>query len=210
MKFLIPNNDAQPGSITVTGTSSGTATPHAGTWILGDLEDFLGYANASLANPIGAYLPSTQAFDHGATGFIVYTVNVGTCSLPVPGAGTPPDRFQVTGFIAPVGSYAVADLTVAGEAVRDVATTPLPCSSPACSRFQLARWCRHPSSDRGLLGPRRPRTPSVEGPLVTSLLVLSNWYLCLRLSNQIALTMASMKRIFQDRGHFCADSRSSR
>ena len=122
LKFLIPNNDAQPGSITVTGTSSGTATPHAGTWMSGDLEDFLGLVNASPANPIGAYLPSTQALDPGATGFIVYTVNVGTYSLPVPGAGTPPDQFQVTGFTAPVGSYAVANLRVAGEALRYVAT----------------------------------------------------------------------------------------
>ena len=86
LKFLIPNNDAQPGSITVTGTSSGTATPHAGTWILGDLEDFLGYANASPANPIGAYLPSTQAFDPGARIHRLHGER-GHLLVAVPGAG---------------------------------------------------------------------------------------------------------------------------
>jgi hypothetical protein len=122
LKFLIPNNDTAPATLSITGTSSGTATLHAGTWTSGDLEAFLGIANASPANPIGAYLPSTQAVDPGATGFSVLTFNAGQYSLPLPSATgqTLPDVFQVAGFTAPAGSYALADLILANGS--DVAT----------------------------------------------------------------------------------------
>jgi hypothetical protein len=119
LKFLVPNNDPAPVSISVTGTSTGTATRVSGSWTSGDLEVFLGIPNSSPANPIGAYLPSTQAVDPGATGFNVYTFDAGQYSLPVPGAGSPPDLFTV-GFVAPAGSYALADLILANG--NDVAT----------------------------------------------------------------------------------------
>jgi hypothetical protein len=126
LKLLVPNNDTLPTSIGVTGTSSGTATRVTGPggatfWTTGDLEAFLGIANSSPANPIGAYLPSTQAVDPGATGFAVYTFDAGNYSLPVPADnnGAPPDKFTV-GFTAPVGSYALADLKLADGS--DVAT----------------------------------------------------------------------------------------
>jgi hypothetical protein len=38
-------------------------------------------ASASPANPIGAYLPSTQALDPGATGFFVYQVSFPNVTL---------------------------------------------------------------------------------------------------------------------------------
>jgi hypothetical protein len=133
LKFLIPNNDPQPvgGAITVTGTSGGT-TNFRGDWTSGNLDTFLGFSG-SPNNPIGAFLPATQALDPGATGFDVYTVLVGTYTLPTPGAGTPPDRFQIN-FNAPQGSYALANLILAnGDVVATansgalfVTTHPVP------------------------------------------------------------------------------------
>src|SRR5215472_2703892 len=81
--FLQPSNETQ-GSITVTGINGypgGTATLFSSTpWTSGDLASYLGLA-ASPNNPIGAYLPTTQSLDPGATGFDVYTVNLGTDTL---------------------------------------------------------------------------------------------------------------------------------
>jgi len=75
MDILAPNNEAHPASFALTGTLSGTATLFSATpWTSGMLDSYLGLS-ASPANPIGAYLPSTQALDPGATGFFVYQVN---------------------------------------------------------------------------------------------------------------------------------------
>ncbi len=60
----------------LTGTLSGTATLFSATaWTSGTLESFVGFP-ATPANPIGSYLPSTQALDPGATGFFVYQVDL--------------------------------------------------------------------------------------------------------------------------------------
>jgi hypothetical protein len=78
---LTPNNEPNPTSFALTGTLSGTATLFSATpWTSGDLASYLGI-NASPNNPIGAYLPSTQALDPGATGFFVFQVNLGTTTL---------------------------------------------------------------------------------------------------------------------------------
>ena len=44
------------------------------------LDTYLGIT-AAPTNPIGAYLPSTQILDPGATGFFVYQVDLGTNQL---------------------------------------------------------------------------------------------------------------------------------
>ena len=78
---LVPNNEAHPSSFAITGTLSGTATLFSATpWTNGNLASYLGIS-ASPNNGIGAYLPSTQALDPGATGFFVFQVNLGTTLL---------------------------------------------------------------------------------------------------------------------------------
>ena len=59
----IPDSTPKPASMSVTGTSSGTATLVSTTPpTSADQEASLGIANASPENPIGVYLPSTQQF----------------------------------------------------------------------------------------------------------------------------------------------------
>lgn len=66
---LVPNNeDLSPSklSFAFTGTLSGTATLfNASPWASGQLDAYLGapIMGAKPANPIGAFLPSTQALD---------------------------------------------------------------------------------------------------------------------------------------------------
>jgi hypothetical protein len=87
---LVPNNEAlSPSklSFALTGTLSGTASLFSSTaWNSGKLDAYLGapFAGANPANPIGAYLPSTQKLDPSATGFFVYQVNLGTTTLQSP------------------------------------------------------------------------------------------------------------------------------
>ena len=84
---LVPNNeDLNPSklSFALTGDLSGTASMFGSSaWSSGKLDSFL-TIKASPANPIGAYLPATQALDPGATGFFVYQVNLGTATLQDP------------------------------------------------------------------------------------------------------------------------------
>jgi hypothetical protein len=87
LDVLTPNNETHPVSFAVTGTLSGTATLFSATpWTSGDLASYLGIS-ASPNNSIGAYLPSTQALDPGATGFFVYQVDLGSTTLQ--GASSP-------------------------------------------------------------------------------------------------------------------------
>jgi hypothetical protein len=81
LDVLTPNNETHPASFAVTGTLSGTASLFSATpWTSGDLASYLGLS-ASPNNPIGAYLPSTQGLDPGATGFFVYRVDLGNTTL---------------------------------------------------------------------------------------------------------------------------------
>ena len=77
---LVPNNESpSKPSFAITGTLSGTATLFSTTpWTTGALDAYLGapFTGANPNNPIGAYLPSTQALDPGATGFSVYQVDL--------------------------------------------------------------------------------------------------------------------------------------
>ena len=85
--LLVPNNEASnPASLSfaLSGTLSGTATLfNTSPWASGKLDAYLGIG-ASPANPIGAFLPSTQAIDPGATGFFVYQVDLGMTTLQSP------------------------------------------------------------------------------------------------------------------------------
>jgi hypothetical protein len=107
LDILVPNNqDPSPSTLSfaVSGDLTGTATLFSSTaWTGGFLADYLG-VSASPANPIGAYLPSTQAVDPGATGFFVYQAALGPATVGHPGDGP-----QMTlGSSVPVGSYLVA------------------------------------------------------------------------------------------------------
>jgi len=86
--ILVPNTVLSPAllSFLVTGTQGGPANnlPLSGIatlfsaipWTSGRLDTYLGIG-AQPNNPIGAFLPSTQGLDPGATGFFVYEVDLG-------------------------------------------------------------------------------------------------------------------------------------
>jgi hypothetical protein len=85
---LVPNNalNASALSFALTGTLSGTTSLFSSTaWTSGQLDAYLSLPKGTNpANPIGAYLPSTQALDPGATGFFVYQVDLGKTTLQSP------------------------------------------------------------------------------------------------------------------------------
>jgi hypothetical protein len=81
LDVLVPNNEAKPASFAITGTLTGTASLFSSTpWTTGQLDSYLGIS-ASPTNGIGAFLPSTQALDPGATGFFVFQVDLGSTLL---------------------------------------------------------------------------------------------------------------------------------
>jgi hypothetical protein len=105
--ILVPDNE-QTGitSFVITGDLSGTATLFSATdWTSGMLDSYLGIS-ASPANPIGAFLPSTQTFDASATGFSVYQASLGSVTL---NGASNPNVFPLLnlGSDLPTGSYIV-------------------------------------------------------------------------------------------------------
>jgi hypothetical protein len=97
----------------VTGTASGTANLFSSTaWTSGQLDAYLGIS-ASPTNPIGAYLPSTQSLDPGATGFFVFQAALG--SLTLLGASNP-NVFNMAPGV-PLGSYIVGFLNTTDNGV---------------------------------------------------------------------------------------------
>jgi hypothetical protein len=128
---LIPNNDAfAPGTLTETIPSAATFsfTAVSGTWNSGTLAAFLSL-NASPDNPLGAYLPATDFLDPGATGYSVFTADVGTLTISKNGGNSPTFDYDLG---LPLGSYLVAfcagstpggDCTVGGKhSTTEVAT----------------------------------------------------------------------------------------
>lgn len=108
--ILIPSNEnAGVTPFGITGALTGTASLFSTTpWTSGQLDIYLGLS-ASPANPIGAYLPSTEGFDAGAAGFDVYQADLGTTTLQ--GASNP----NVSPLLSltedpPLGSYIVGFL----------------------------------------------------------------------------------------------------
>jgi hypothetical protein len=110
LDILLPNNYSQPTSFTITGINgypSGTATEFSTTaWTSGDLATYLSRP-ASPNNPIGAYLPTTQALDPGATGFFVYDVNLGTDTL-FNQANFVEEFDAISGLNSDLGAYVVS------------------------------------------------------------------------------------------------------
>jgi hypothetical protein len=108
--ILTPDNQTAGPSFSLTGTSSATATLFSATpWTSGQLDAYLGIS-ASPTNPIGAYLPSTQAFDPGATGFLVYQANLGTLTLQSPSNPNISPLENIASGVLPQGSYIVGFL----------------------------------------------------------------------------------------------------
>jgi hypothetical protein len=118
---LVPDNEnAGIGSFAITGATSTTASLVSGTpWTSGQLDAYLG-TSASPANPISAYLPSTQALDAGATGFFVYVANVGTQTLAGP-SGPPNQLFDITAL--PLASYLVGFENMGDGGIEATATS---------------------------------------------------------------------------------------
>jgi len=112
LEVLVPNNQSAPSPLQITKTSPTpavtlTATQHAGTWTSGDLGTFLGISpGPSPNNPIGAYLPTTQGLDPGATGFNVFTADFGVQTIADNPPATQTPLFNVIAGL-PVGSYIV-------------------------------------------------------------------------------------------------------
>jgi hypothetical protein len=109
IEVLVPTNETSPTSFTLTGTLPGTATLVSTTaWTSGNLDTYLGIS-ASPSNPFGAYLPSTQGLDPGATGFSVYQVDLGTTTLQ--DASNPNQTpLENRGQVLPLASYIVGFL----------------------------------------------------------------------------------------------------
>ena len=152
--ILIPDNLSFSGPIGVTNTSNSTtssATLFSSTpWTSGELDAYLGFG-ASPTNPIGAYLPATQTFDAGATGFFVYQDNLGTQTLN--GSGP---LLMLTSSI-PQGSYVVGFLLPAGVATANsgaILETGNPIPEPA----SIALFGTGMAGLAGMIRRRRIRT----------------------------------------------------
>jgi hypothetical protein len=153
--LLVPNNQSHANSYAITGTLSGTATLFSTTaWTSGALDMYLGIS-ASPNNPIGAFLPSTQALDPGATGFLVYQVDLGMTTLQ--GASNPnvSPLLNISPGI-PLASYLVGFLNEGGGNIVATANsgaifeTSAPVSTPEPNSLVLlgtgmigfAMWAR--------------------------------------------------------------------
>jgi hypothetical protein len=112
---LIPDFDIAPATLSVTGAASATATlVSVSPWTTLDLSAFVGQANASPANPLGAFLPSSEAVTATTfNGFFVLRANLGTETLNGPGGPFSP-VFSL-GSNLPLGSYIVAFFDEAGS-----------------------------------------------------------------------------------------------
>jgi hypothetical protein len=127
LELLLPNNLVSSPSLlsfsvtgtgTWAGTYSGTATLfNSAAWTSGKLDTYLGF-NDSPNNPIGAYLPSTQALDPGATGFFAYQVIFNDVTLNGSPTGTP--TFTIDNAL-PWGSYILGYLNPPGTATANSA-----------------------------------------------------------------------------------------
>jgi hypothetical protein len=108
--ILTPDNQTAGPSFSLTGTSTATAVLFSATpWTFGALDSYLGIS-ASPNNPIGAFLPSTQARDPSGTGFFVYEANLGTLLLQSPSNPNVSPLENIASGVLPQGSYIVGFL----------------------------------------------------------------------------------------------------
>jgi hypothetical protein len=123
LDILTPDNQTAGPSFTLSGTLSGTATLFSKTaWTSGALDAYLGIS-ASPNNPIGAYLPSTQGLDPGATGFMVYQVNLGTTTLQGPSNPNVSPLESIISGVLPQASYIVGFFNEGTAAAPDFQAT---------------------------------------------------------------------------------------
>lgn len=114
LDVLVPNNVSKPVNFSITGTATGTATLVSTTaWTSGNLDTYIGLS-ASPTNPIGAFLPSTQALDSGATGFYVFQVDLGTLTLQDTSNPNISPLFNISPDLA-LGSYIVGFLDTSSK-----------------------------------------------------------------------------------------------
>lgn len=106
---LIPNTETfTPSTITETvpNSTSYNFTQVSGVWNANTLASFLGI-DASPSNGIGAFLPSTQIFDSTASGYNVFTADVGSLTISATGSGGSDPTFNMINNL-PLGSYLVS------------------------------------------------------------------------------------------------------
>jgi hypothetical protein len=114
---LVPDNETAPSAFALSDPS-GTATLFSATpWTSGFLDAYLGIS-ATPANPIGAYLPSTVGLDPGATGFFVFSVNLGPITLQGPSNPNVSPLEDISPDL-PLASYIVAFLNEGTAAAPD-------------------------------------------------------------------------------------------
>jgi hypothetical protein len=123
--ILVPDNLSLPSSFVISGPLLGASTftatlfdtngasPGTPAWTTGDLAAYLhlppGPPPVTPANPIGAFLPTTQDFQPTADGFYVFQANIGSVTLPA-NPGDDASLLTLDQTLG-LGSYVVAFIT---------------------------------------------------------------------------------------------------
>ena len=134
--ILVPNTVANPmTTYTISGALISPATFTASLfsatpWTSGQLDSYLGIS-ASPTNPIGAYLPTTQTFDPSATGFFVYSADLGTQTLPSNSGASDSELLTLNKGLLQ-GSYIVAFQGPRGRGLTRPPTAALSLKPGAC------------------------------------------------------------------------------
>jgi hypothetical protein len=127
LDILVPDTISNPSTTyTISGPlispTTFTASLFSTTaWTSGQLKSYLGIS-ANQANPIGAYLPTTQTFQPSATGFFVYDVNIGNVTLPSNSGAANSDLLTLNKGLLQ-GSYVVAFITEANGGIQATANS---------------------------------------------------------------------------------------
>jgi hypothetical protein len=164
--------ELHPGVVIVNfgGGGFGGVLVYSVPWTSGTLGDYLVASGNSLitpnikpANPIDAFLPSTQALDRAATGFYVFESFLGGLyTLAQEGAAPGPEPiFNLSGGAMPLGTYFLATLVqsdgktiaTANEDALFAGSACTNCSNPpAAFTAELAAQVPGPIAGAGLPG----------------------------------------------------------